>query len=207
MRDLFLSLAARQKEDSLPSKISYSLFVIRDQDTADQVLDWVQQDMAARKAIHEFVRKTFSTSLLGLDVPPYVIGDDGYLARVTFNGWFTPQGWNGIPYTNMQQPESFEALQAVKELPQVPSRKLLHALIDWPTLDDSYTSKEQKKLITKINKLVDVICDGQETYLLLPEPCNFAPYPQIQQIIQGWQPPPCLEHVAQERCIKPRIAP
>lgn len=207
MKEIFTAVLGRRKEDALPAKISYALFEVTDDAAAKRMLAWVRDDIAARRAVHEFVRKTFSTSVLGLDVPPYKIGGDGYLESVTFNGWFTPAGWNGIPYTNAQQPESPEAVAAVHSLLRVPSRHVLHDIIDWPTIDDTFASKEDKRLIKKINGLPEIVFDGEKTYVMLPVPSNFEAYTDVQNIIQDWQPPETLSYVSENHAVKPKIMP
>lgn len=177
-------------------KMHFVTFAVDSPDVAQELRAWMENDRTAQDARQAF---------LDTVVPPYFRAAqmqyktdlDGRLTMIAVCSCYIPHGWTqAIPDSTWLKPEAPEIVAAVRDLPQS-SRRALHDLIGWPTIEKNFIPKEQHEAVNLANLLVCPEEQGGRVYICVPHPDNFKTLcPVVYNTFYDWDPPEGLRRVS-----------
>lgn len=185
------------QKPGLPRRIRYVSFKVENDQVAKALYDWHANREAAKEQIQAFVKENFTLPLMRRECPFYTLDEHGLLQYVAYTGAIPP-GWSGVPNTHWLEPQTPEAVRQIESLPQAPTLKQLHDLINWPTLEKEWFHRNEYETIERINHMVEPFGDDTGTYINVPHPDNFSDFPRIQGMLQNWEKPEWLTNPQDE---------
>ena len=203
-----------------PAQLEYVRFKVTEDGVAAKLSDWLARDREARTQLEAYLNEAFPSARCATKTF-YRMDDDGYLRDVAYNG-FVPEGWHAPAHEEKTRhyhwvvPESHQVKYALRQMPQVPSRRELAALVGWPywetadlavlpgVEDTSGEGEARVLLLQSANYTLRVNEKEGQVFLDVPVCDNFEAHPEIKDAVGGWAVPGYLVPV--KRLLPPRGA-
>ncbi|MBI2234135.1 MAG: hypothetical protein HYU57_03910 [Micavibrio aeruginosavorus] len=176
-------------------KMHFVTFAVDNPDVAQELRSWMEADRIAQDARQAFLDTVVPPYFRAVQME-YKTDLDGRLTMIAFCGSYMPHGWTqAIADSTWLKPEAPEVVAAVRGLPQS-SRRALHDLIGWPTIEKSFIPQGQHEAVHLANALVRPEEQGGRVYIRVPHPDNFKTLcPVIYNTFYDWSPPEGIRKV------------